>query len=98
MRKSLFPLMFVVSVSVSQAMAAEPTESKAPAGEVKRDVCVSPGYAWAFGNKPDRYIKCLRLGETSILKVLDAGYRVTATNAVQQMSEVSTVVFIEKAD
>ncbi|WP_126448278.1 hypothetical protein [Sulfuricystis multivorans] len=94
MRKSILLLLAIFS---AQALAAEP-ESKAAVGEVKRDVCMSPGYAWAFSNKPDRYIKCLRLGETTILKVLDAGYRVTASNAVHQMSEVSTVVFIEKAD
>ncbi|GLW61534.1 hypothetical protein Hthe01_18830 [Hydrogenophilus thermoluteolus] len=68
------------------------------AAKVKRDVCMSPGYAWAFGTKPDRYLNCLRLGETSILAVLDAGYRVTAAMASPQMGETSTVVFIEKAE
>ena len=92
-----FTILMSIALMVSQALAAEP-ESKNAAGEIKRDVCVSPGYAWAFGKQPDRYVKCLRLGETTILKVLDAGYRVTASNAVQQMGEVSTVVFIEKAD
>lgn len=91
MRKSSIIVLASIVLS-SQVLASQDAGT-----EVQRDMCSARVMTSMI--KENYRIKCMNLGETSIDKLLKAGYRVTATVVApgSDKYEVELALFVEKA-